>query len=91
MTHTTRDKQALLTRVRRIRGQVEALENALRDDAGCMAILQQVAAVRGAANGLLVRMLEDHLREHLGPDADDGARRRADVEDVAILLRRYLK
>ena len=53
MPSTPEEKKKVLTRVRRIRGQIDALERSLEGDAECRAILQQTAAVRGAANGLI--------------------------------------
>ena len=65
MSHTVRDKQKLLNRVRRIRGQVEAIERALSEERGCIGVLQQITSCRGAMNGLLAVVLEDHIRTHL--------------------------
>lgn len=58
----------LTARVRRIGGQVTALERALADHVECGAVLQQLAAVRGAVNGLVFELLESHLREHVAPN-----------------------
>lgn len=91
MAHTTQDKPALLKRLRRLRGQTEALERALEADAGCSAVLQQIAALRGGVNGLMAQVLEGHLREHLGADAGPPARREADLDAVIAVLRTYLK
>ena len=63
MPSTPEEKKKVLTRVRRIRGQIDALERSLEGDAECRAILQQIAAVRGAANGLMAEVLESHIRE----------------------------
>ena len=65
MGHVIRDKQKLLNRVRRIRGQVEAIERALNGEAGCARIMHQIAGCRGAINSLLVEVVEDHIRTHL--------------------------
>ena len=65
MSHVIRDKQKLLNRVRRISGQVEAIERALDGEAGCAQIMHQIAGCRGAINGLLVEVVEDHIRTHL--------------------------
>lgn len=65
MPHSPEDKKRILTRVRRIRGQVEALERALESGEPCLAILQQIAAVRGASNGLMSEMVEIHLKDEL--------------------------
>jgi DNA-binding FrmR family transcriptional regulator len=69
MSHTIRDKQKLLNRVRRIRGQIDAIERALENETGCDNVLQQITSCRGAMNGLLAVVLEDHIRTHL-VDAD---------------------
>ncbi|SDH68644.1 metal/formaldehyde-sensitive transcriptional repressor [Paraburkholderia phenazinium] len=69
MSHTIREKQKLLNRVRRIKGQVEAIERALEEERGCVDVLQQITSCRGAMNGLLAVVLEDHIRSHL-VDAD---------------------
>jgi DNA-binding FrmR family transcriptional regulator len=65
MTHTVRDKQKLLARVRRIRGQVEAIERALDSEAGCEKVMHLIAAARGAMSGLMAEVVEDHVRTHL--------------------------
>ncbi|MFZ6772999.1 metal/formaldehyde-sensitive transcriptional repressor [Undibacterium sp. SXout7W] len=65
MSHTIKDKQKLLNRVRRIRGQIDAIERALEEEKSCMDVLQQITGCRGAMNGLLSVVLEEHIRTHL--------------------------
>lgn len=91
MAHTNRDQKKLLTRVRRIKGQAEAIEKALDQGKDCTAILQQIAAVRGAINGLMSEVLEGHLREHLGAEDISQAQRQRELDDVIGILRSYLK
>ncbi len=91
MAHTTKDKKGLLTRIRRIKGQVEALERALNQEADCAHVLQQLAAIRGAVSGLTVEVLEGHVREHLGPSEYDAESRSNDLEQLIRVLRSYLK
>lgn len=91
MAHILRNKARLLARVRRMRGQTEALERALSQDHECTAVLQQIAAVRGAANGLMSDVLEEHLREHLGPQGGSVAQRERDLLEVGQIVRRYLR
>jgi DNA-binding FrmR family transcriptional regulator len=91
MAHTIKGKKQLLTRVRRIKGQAEALERALDQESECAAVLQQIAAIRGAVNGLMAEVLEGHLRDHLGPDTVDPQRRTDDIEQVISVLRSYMK
>lgn len=91
MSHTVHQKKPLLSRVRRIKGQAEALEKALQQGEDCSAILQQIAAIRGAVNGLMITVLDGHLREHLGAEVISPAQRNAEVEQVVAVLRSYLK
>ncbi len=92
MAHTIKGKKALLTRVRRIKGQSEALEKALEAEAECGAVLQQIAAIRGAVNGLMAEVLEGHIRDHLGPHAEGTPQEQAeDMEQVISALRSYMK
>jgi len=91
MAHTIKGKKELLTRLRRIKGQAEALEKALDAETDCVAVLQQIAAIRGAVNGLMVEVLEGHLRDHLGSTTLSPTQRGEDVERVVTVLRSYLK
>ena len=91
MPHTMKSKKQLLTRVRRIRGQAEALERSLDQGSECSAVLQQIAAIRGAVNGLMIEVLEGHLREHVGAPGGSPERRTEDLEQVARILRSYLR
>lgn len=91
MPHTIENKKPLLTRVRRIKGQAAALEKALEGETDCAAVLQQIAAVRGAVNGLMVEVLEGHLREHVGAGDVAPAQRERDLDQVIAILRSYLR
>ena len=71
MADTTKDKEKLLTRVRRIRGQVDAIERALESEHECAGVLQPMAACRGALNGSMAEVMEGHVLFHLlSPDND---------------------
>jgi FrmR/RcnR family transcriptional regulator, repressor of frmRAB operon len=65
MAHVLKDQQKLINRVKRIRGQLDAVERALREEAGCAAVLQQATACRGALDGLIAEVVEGHIREHV--------------------------
>lgn len=91
MPHTIKGKKQLLTRVRRIKGQTGALEKALEQETDCSAVLQQIAAIRGAVNGLMSEVLEGHLREHLGADDIPPQQRSEDLDQVIAVLKSYLK
>ncbi|MEQ1956342.1 metal/formaldehyde-sensitive transcriptional repressor [Mesorhizobium sp. CN2-181] len=91
MSHTKSNKQQLIGRVRRIAGQVAAIERALDTEAGCAAVLQQAAAVRGAINGLMDELIEDHLREHVAHPGLDETQRAAGTEELLAVIRRYAR
>lgn len=91
MPHSPEEKKRALTRVRRIRGQCDALERALEAGADCAPVLQQIAAIRGAVNGLMSEVLEAHIREDFGHPASSDAARDARVQDLLGLVRSYLK
>lgn len=90
MSHTIYQKDKLLARVRRIRGQMEAVERALQGEAGCAEVLRQLAAVRGAVNGLTAEVMEDHVRHHVLEAETDSDRRQGGEEMIAV-IRTYLK
>jgi DNA-binding FrmR family transcriptional regulator len=92
MTHTIREKQKLLARVRRIRGQVEAIERALDGEAHCEQVMHLIAGVRGAIAGLMAEVVEDHVRTHL-VDADKypGALNDEAATQLLEVVRTYLK
>ncbi len=92
MTHTIQHKRKLLARVRRIRGQVEAVERALENEAGCEQVMHLIAGARGAMAGLMAEVVEEHVRTHLvdGEKHPDALNRDA-AEQLLDLVRSYLK
>lgn len=92
VSHTIREKTKLLNRVRRIRGQVEAVERALEQEIGCADVLQLITGVRGAINGLMGEVIEDHIRMHLiDPELHPGAEAADAAEELIEVVRSYLK
>lgn len=92
MAHIARDQKKLLSRVRRIRGQVEAIDRLIESGHECDEVLQQIAALRGAVNGLMAHVLEGHIREHVIDHAREPTK--AEVRalaDLAQIMRSYLK
>lgn len=63
----------------------------MEQDKDCLSILQQIAAVRGAVNGLMAEVMEGHIREHLVADGLSAEERQDEADKVAMLLRSYLK
>ncbi|WP_431321768.1 Ni(II)/Co(II)-sensing transcriptional repressor DmeR [Rhizobium sp. YTU87027] len=90
MSHTTHQKKKLMARVSRLKGQLEAVERALDAERPCGEILQLLASIRGALNGLTGEVLDDHLHEHVLHAADERARAEA-VEEITEVLRTYIR
>ncbi|HEV7336635.1 MAG TPA: metal-sensing transcriptional repressor [Bosea sp. (in: a-proteobacteria)] len=99
MPHSPEEKKRAIARLRRIRGQAEALERAVEAGTDCSTLLQQIAALRGAANGLMAEVLEGHLRETFGharggsPGGEGAAGfdAEAEIDRIIRTLRTYLK
>jgi len=91
MAHTLKDRQKLLNRIRRIRGQLDAVERALQQDSGCAAVLQQATACRGALDGLIAEVVEGHIREHvIDPAAPRGDARARAAEELVDIVHSFL-
>jgi FrmR/RcnR family transcriptional regulator, repressor of rcnA expression len=88
MTHLSREKQELVTRTKKVIGQLESVLRALNNDEQCADVLQRLAAARGAINSLMGELLEDHIRNHM-PRNSKSSEEAAD--DVIEIVRTYLK
>jgi FrmR/RcnR family transcriptional regulator, repressor of frmRAB operon len=92
MAHISRDKEKLVVRVRRIRGQVEAIERALKEEHECTEVLQLVAACRGALNGLMAELVEGHIWFHvLDPNREKDSPQAAAAEELIDIVKAYLR
>jgi DNA-binding FrmR family transcriptional regulator len=90
LSHTTKNKKRTLARVRRIKGQVEAIERALEGESECEDILQLVASCRGALNGLMAELIEGHLRCHvLSPSHTSQPSQLEAADELISVVRRY--
>ena len=92
MAHTIKEKEKLILRVRRIRGQIEAVERALTNEQDCSDILQLITAARGAMNGLMAELLEDHVRFHvLDPKRKPSSEQALAADELVDIVKAYLK
>ncbi|MBT3070886.1 metal/formaldehyde-sensitive transcriptional repressor [Rhodomicrobium sp. Az07] len=90
MAHTTIYKEALLARVRRLKGQFEGVERALEAEAECAEVLRQLASIRGALAGLTSEIMEGHVRGHILA-ADTEEDRSKGAEELIQVIRTYMK
>ncbi len=88
MAHISNDGgKKLLSRVRRIRGQIEGIERAIEEGNDCYAVLQQTVAARGALGGLMAELIDGHIRHHVH-GADD---REQATDELMEIVRSYLR
>ncbi len=101
MPHSLEEKQRVIKRLRRIKGQAEALERAVGQGTDCGSLLQQLAALRGASTSLMAEVLDSHLRETFGPQTPLGKASakaigkpvdtQAEIDQLMRIVRSYLK
>jgi FrmR/RcnR family transcriptional regulator, repressor of frmRAB operon len=89
MSHVANDRK-LLSRIRRIKGQLEALERSVSDGEDCYKILQQTAAARGALNGLMTELIEGHLRSHTLQAKSSKTNVDREIKEVMTVIRSYV-
>lgn len=92
MGHVAKEKAKLLIRLRRLRGQIEAIERAVEADEECINVLGQATSCRGALDGFIAEVIEDHIREHMvDPQAARDDPRVAAAEELVDIVHQYLK
>jgi DNA-binding FrmR family transcriptional regulator len=92
MGHVSREKVKLLNRLKRLRGQIEAMERSVDADEECSGVLRQATSARGALDGFIAEVIEDHIREHMvDPKADRDHPRVAAAEELVDIVHQYLK
>lgn len=88
MSHVSREKLDLVSRTKKVIGQLESVLRGLNDDDPCAEVLQRLSAARGAINSLMAELMEDHIRNHM-PRRNKSSEEAAD--DVIQIVRSYLK
>ena len=92
MSHVAKEKAKLLNRIRRLRGQIEAIERAIESGQECADVLQQATSCRGAMDGFIAEVIEDHIREHMvDPQAGRDSRQALAAEELIEVVHQYLK
>lgn len=88
MSHIAREKLELVSRTKKVIGQLESVLRGLEEDAHCADVLQRLAAVRGSINSLMGELMEDHIRNHMPRKTKSSAEA---AEDLVEIVRTYLK
>jgi DNA-binding FrmR family transcriptional regulator len=88
MTHIPHEKTELVSRTKKVIGQLESVLRALEEDSHCADILQRLAAARGAINSLMGELMEDHILNHMPRKTKSSAEAATDLIEI---VRTYLK
>jgi DNA-binding FrmR family transcriptional regulator len=88
MSHLSREKLDLVTRTKKIIGQLESVQRGLNDDEQCADVLQRLAAARGAINSLMGELMKEHIRNHMPRNSKSSGEA---VDDLIEIVRTYLK
>jgi DNA-binding FrmR family transcriptional regulator len=92
MTHAIQGKQKLLNRVHRLEGQIGAVSRALESHAGCTEVMHLLTAVRGAVNGIMAEVVEDHIHMHMIDEARKPSRSETQAaRELIDVLRTYIR
>lgn len=92
MSHVVHEKQKLLNRVRRLRGQVDAIERALEAESSCTQVMRLLTAARGALNGMMAEVVQDHIQMHMMAANRKPAREEVTAaNELVAVLRSYIK
>jgi DNA-binding FrmR family transcriptional regulator len=92
VAHAVAEKQKLLNRVRRLRGQVDAIERALMADQGCGDVMRLITATRGAINGIMAEVVNGHVRTHMiDPNRSPSRVERDAAVELLEVLRTYIR
>lgn len=90
MSAYDKDKKKLLSRLRRIEGQVRGLQKMVDEDQYCIDILTQISSVMAATKKVGLIILDDHIqgcvKDAIGKE--DGE---ASVAELITALERFMK
>jgi len=85
MSHTLKNKERLMGRISRLQGQLKSANNALENEEDCYKIMLTLASCRGALNGLMADIMEEHIRDHIGTAKNTKEASQASEEAIEIL------
>ncbi|MEM1503713.1 metal-sensing transcriptional repressor [Domibacillus sp. 8LH] len=90
-THrSTKDKDQLITRLKRIEGQVRGIQNMIENDRYCVDILTQISAINAAMNKVGLHLLEKHTQHCVSDAIKDGDADEA-IRELMEVFERFSK
>ena len=84
------EKQAVLTRLRRIEGQSRGLQRMVEEEKYCIDILTQVSAATKALEGVALLLLDQHL-DHCLMRTTDAAEAQQKLNEASAAIRRLIR
>lgn len=85
MAHTQKDQKRIISRIRRIKGQLTSIENSIEEGEECYKVLQTLASCRGALSGLMGEMVAGHIRDHIVAAKNSKEASEAGEETIQIM------
>ena len=86
MTDHEKTRQNLLTRLRRIEGQVRGLQHMIEEDQDCASVVTQLTAVRGALDKVGFIVLSHRMADCLTQKIDQGENKEEALEEAMKLF-----
>ncbi|MBQ6222091.1 MAG: metal-sensing transcriptional repressor [Solobacterium sp.] len=86
---TVKEQQDLITRLRRIEGQIRGIEKMVENDAYCPDILVQVSAATSALNSFNKVLLACHIKGCVSEDIKAG--NEETVDELVAVLQKLMK
>jgi len=83
----SKDRRLLLNRLKRIEGQARGIQRLVGEEAYCLDVLQQVEALKAAADQVAMLVLEDHIAGCLAHAVETG-QGQPYVDEVMTVVRR---
>lgn len=80
----------LISRLRKIEGQVRGVQRMLSEDADCVDVMTQLSAVSSGVDKVALRLLREHLHERAGDAVRTKEGREERVDEIVALLERFL-
>ncbi|MDD4171542.1 MAG: metal-sensitive transcriptional regulator [Syntrophomonas sp.] len=86
----TETRRKIISRLRRIEGQVRGVQRMVEEEADCGEILNQIAAIKSAVHHAGVLMFENHAQECIARSLKEGDQERS-FDEIVRVMGRFIK
>lgn len=91
MAHPVSDKTKVLDRMQHIQTRIDAIQQAIEAELGCVDILRMLSDVRSAVNDLSTDLVEESIRKHVDATQDGATDRARAAQELIDAVRSYAK